>query len=408
MVQSGESLPGGPLSGKAQLGEPFRGEVCHPGMPILQVALVTLALISAALLTRGPSIVTASGDSGEGPGGQRMVVQLDPSASGGSVVSLEARLVELKEASAEGVIGLTSPGFWEGVGHVSFVQTECGECFLRRPPRRTPYKGERAVIHVVNPDTFSLAGIVVLEGRAFTEEDSPEAELVAVVSRAFAEEHFQDGEAIGRRVRIGSSRWIWHTVVGVVEPLRRNTLVARQQPTQDVFLPMAQVPLTDLEIVGTELDALVAESSDLGFTVREIGSLDERPLALERWIQWYGGLWQWSGLAGLLLAVVGVVLTVSRRVREQAQETALRRAVGARWGRLIGHHLGFGIQVGVLGSALGCWLALFSMASILPEGFGLLGDLGPLFLAPALVLAATAGVVAASSAYLNILRTPMT
>jgi hypothetical protein len=103
-------------------------------------------------------------------------------------------------------VSVTTPGFAESVGHLRFAQTECGVCYIPgTPPVPAPFKGEVAVHHAVSPDTFQMAGIEVLEGRGFTPADGPTAEPVAIVSRGFAAKHFQDGDAIGRRVQIGGA-----------------------------------------------------------------------------------------------------------------------------------------------------------------------------------------------------------
>ena len=321
--------------------------------------------------------------------------------------ALRTRITELRTAGVIGDVSLTSPGFWEGLGNVTYAETECGVCVIPGdPPLEVPYLGESAIHHAVNSDTFSLAGIVVYEGRGFTPEDGPGTEPVAVVSRGFASRNFQDGQALGRRVRIGWARTNWHTVVGVIEPLPRATLPARQLPLEDVLVPVAQVPPPDIELVGIGLSSLSAEGSDIGFTLRKFSPFGDRGEALDGWIEWHADLWRWSGLVGLLLAIAGVVLTVTRRVKEEASELALRRALGARRADLVRRHLGFGIKVGAGESALGCWIAFFSVALITPEGFGLPATVGPVFVAPALLLTACTGTAAAASAYIVMRGTP--
>jgi hypothetical protein len=254
VVQTGEMGRGAPLRRDTPLGEPYRGELCHPGVPILQVAAVTAVLITAGLILEGPDLAAGEPASSRPPAGERLVVELPPDRAAEAVASLLGRAAGLLEGGAAVPLSVTSPGFWEGVGHVRYAETECGRCFIPgSPPMLAPYKGERAVHHAVSPDTFRMAGIVVLEGRAFTRDDAADAEPVAVVTRAFALDHFQDGEALGRRVRIGADRRRWHTVVGVVEARPRATLVSRRQPPEDVLVPVAQVAGRELELVAPGL-----------------------------------------------------------------------------------------------------------------------------------------------------------
>ena len=60
--------------------------------------------------------------------------------------------------------------------------------------------------------------VAILEDRGIAAADTWDAAPVAVVSRALARRHFQDGEAIGRRMLLGDDDRTWHTVVGVVSP----------------------------------------------------------------------------------------------------------------------------------------------------------------------------------------------
>jgi hypothetical protein len=399
VVQSAEMMPGAPLHPKTRLAEPFRGELRHPGVPVLQIAAVCMVLASAGALVAGaerlwgPDSVDA--ERGAFANLPRILVTSDPGDATGAIEAILAADSPFR-AGAGGSVSVTTPGFAEGVGHVRYAQTECGECYIPgSPPVRAPFKGETAVHHAVSPDTFQMAGIEVLEGRGFTPDDGPAAEPVAIVSRRFAAEHFQDGEAIGRRVRIGAAGERWHTVVGIVDALPRTRLPARTQPTEDIFVPIAQLPATHVEVMTAGLPALSA----LSVNARAVASPAERDRLLASWTTGFVRLWRGAGLAAAILAMLGVFVTVMRRVREEAPEIAIHRAVGATRGRIIWRYLAFGGGIGAVGAGLGCWAALFVVSAVVPEGFGAPGVLAPVFLnvggSFVLVAALVAGGVAA-------------
>jgi hypothetical protein len=167
------------------------------------------------------------------------------SDSGDATRTIEAILAADSpfRAGAGGPVSVTTPGFAEAWATSATLRPSAASATSPAAPRSVrPFKGEVAVHHAVSPDTFQMAGIEVLEGRGFTPADGPAAEPVAIVSRRFAAEHFQNGEAIGRRVRIGAARDRWHTVVGIVDALPRTRLPARTQPPEDIFVPIASFP----------------------------------------------------------------------------------------------------------------------------------------------------------------------
>ena len=81
-----------------------------------------------------------------------------------------------------------------------------------------PLRSCPAGTNVVSPGFFDTFGLAPVSGRAITTADRSDALPIAVVSRRFAEKFFKDGDAIGRRIRLGGadSKAPWRTIVGVV------------------------------------------------------------------------------------------------------------------------------------------------------------------------------------------------
>jgi hypothetical protein len=396
VVQSAEMRPGAPLHPKTRLAESSRGEASHPGVPVLQIAAVCMVLASAGALVAGAERLW-SADSEEPDRGAfadlpRILMGSAPGDAARSIESVLAPDSPFRGGESRSV-SVTTPGFAEGVGHLRYARTECGDCYIPGdPPVFAPFRGETAVHHGVSPDTFQMAGIQMIEGRGFTSDDGPSAEPVAIVSRGFAAEHFQNGEAIGRRVRIGGVRW--HTVVGVVDARPRTRLPARTQPPEDVFVPIAQVPTHQVEVMAAGTPAITA----LPPNMRAVASPAERDRLVAAWTTGFVRLWRGAGLAAAILAVLGVFVTVTRRIREEAPEIALHRAVGATRNRIVGRYLSLGLGVDAVGAGIGCWASLFVVSAVMPEGFGAPHVLAPVFLRVGGSFVVVAALVAAAVA----------
>ena len=94
--------------------------------------------------------------------------------------------------------------------------------------------------------------IPLLEGRLFTEHDTADHAHVAVVSRTFAQRHWRDGSPIGQRIRFrAQGAQLTAEIVGVVADVRHDAL--DRPPSQEVFVPHAQVPLSEMTFDATTL-----------------------------------------------------------------------------------------------------------------------------------------------------------
>jgi hypothetical protein len=124
-------------------------------------------------------------------------------------------LEHLRAGAAYDTVSLTGDGAAIGLGTVSAVTTDCGLCPLGG--LLVPWHAVAATHQVVSADTFQSLGIHLLAGRGITDADQWDAPRVAVVSRSLAARHFQNGDAIGRRLLFGDDPRTWHTVVGIVE-----------------------------------------------------------------------------------------------------------------------------------------------------------------------------------------------
>ena len=142
---------------------------------------------------------------------------------------------------------LTSPGGLLGLGTVGTVTTDCGQCSEGGLPIR--WRVKAATHQFVSADTFHMLGIRV-RGRARPHPRRCVGRArVAVINRSLAAREFQDGEAIGRGIRVVDDGEQWSTVVGVVDDPPAVGLGAGTQPKYSVYLSVLQHPPESLELM---------------------------------------------------------------------------------------------------------------------------------------------------------------
>ena len=92
---------------------------------------------------------------------------------------------------------------------------------------------------VVSPAYFDTMAIPLERGRASTASDRADGLPAAVVNRAFTSRYL-DGNAVGRRVRVGSEETggPWVTIVGVVGDVHHSQLT--RSPGPQLYVPLAQ------------------------------------------------------------------------------------------------------------------------------------------------------------------------
>ncbi len=270
-----------------------------------------------------------------------------------------ARTAEWIRAGA-GEVGIASTGTVRGAGSRIRIQVDCGRCSLGGLP--LPIRSVSTEVHAVAPDTFVAMGLDLLQGRDFSPGDRGAAVTAAIVSRSMAVLHFQDGRAVGRRIRFPDSEWI--EVVGVVE----DRPDVREADEFALYLPILQARPEVVEVFGPA-PGPVLDAADPG---RAPGArvVDVRP-AVEAFAahRWFRGLLGLLRALALVLAGAGVWAGTRAEVAAEAPETALRRALGASPMRLWCHFGRFALRQ--CGGALlvGGWLAV-ALAVELERSYG--------------------------------------
>lgn len=245
-----------------------------------------------------------------------------------------------------------------------------------------------ANFQVVTPGYFETIGTTLLEGRAFDERDGRDSHQSVVISRSLADRLRKAGqEPLGSRIGLEYGRQREWTVVGIVANARYRGI---QRTDDDLYVNYLQVsiPVRYPVVRGTgaaaELAELVRrEAARLDPTVAvgevaTIGQLIERDTALQRFNM---TLLLFFAAGAILLAAAGVYSVVAENLSERSREIAIRMALGADRGRLIGKLIAATAAFVVLGASAGlsCVLLLgHSVADLLyavtPEDPVILGS----------------------------------
>lgn len=245
-------------------------------------------------------------------------------------------------------------------------------------PGFVPPKNDRPpVYNVISRDFFRVNQMPLLGGRDFSGSDTDRSTTVAIVNEEMAQHYWPKQEAIGRQFTISWNPKVMAEVVGVVKNARTIDLEDAPRPTFYLRFAQHYAPVLSLQL-RTRGDPLTS-IADVRAIVR--GLAPAMPVygvrSMERAIHGINGLFLYEvgaelagalGLAGLILAVVGVYGVISYNVSHRTQEIGIRMALGAQRREIlsmIGRHsllivslsvpLGLGVAA-AMGSLLGDFL----------------------------------------------------
>lgn len=228
-----------------------------------------------------------------------------------------------------------------------------------------------AEIEFVAPSYFRVMGIPIVRGRAFTDADREGSAPVVIVNESVARAHWPGEDPIGKWVEGFSRR---SRVVGVSGNTRFREL---RRPWQSVYLPTQA--FTDHEAsgflvprhlvvhtAGAADDALPAilariRSLDADIPLDDVTTFEallDGELARPRFHAFVSSLF---AFVGLVLATTGIYGVVASFVGQRRAELGVRMALGATPKRLRRWIVSRGLQMSVLGLAIGAAVALPSL-----------------------------------------------
>jgi putative ABC transport system permease protein len=304
------------------------------------------------------------------------------------------------EAAFRALPGVESVGITTGVPG-SAQQRGSAELIVDGLP--VPEKAGYVGSHVMaSPEYFSIMGIDLLAGRAFTARDHFFAPKVAVISESFARRYgLRPQDSIGRRAVL-DHRWV--EIVGVVRDVRTAGPSGRLDAT--AYVPFAQRqdggPLQFvLKTHGNPSQLIAAARAaaariDPNVPLYDIRTFDQLREAHVRDRRFVMTMMSGFGALAFVLAVLGLYAVVSYLVHLRTREIGIRMAMGATSAAVRMSVLANGVAHCLAGLVLGGVLAV-ALSQLLSSR---LRDFGELDLVSLSVASAAFLVSAALAAWL--------
>lgn len=267
-----------------------------------------------------------------------------------------------------------------------------------------PDRGFDVFRYVVSPGYAEAMHLALRGGRFLGEEDNADAPPSVLLSESLAKNEFPGRNPIGKRVHIGPLDRPWYTVVGVVGDVKQNSL-ALDEPNA-VYLTEAQSWYADdtmSMVVRARGDAaaLAPAVENAIWSVNKdqalvrVATMTNLLQAGESTRRFVLILFEAFALVALLLAATGIYGVLSGSVAERTREIGVRAALGASRGSILGLVLHQGMQMAVLGAAVGVGAAAISSRALTALLFGV-SRLDPItYLAVLMLLLTVAGAACA-------------
>ena len=248
----------------------------------------------------------------------------------------------------------------------------------------------------VETDYFATANLTVKNGRLFTADEQKNFKKVCLVDDAVVAQVLQNEDPIGKILEIGKDSYV---IIGVVasrstfEPVI-NSLSDYQTYNQDqsgnVYIPISDWPISyrydepenvivrakstdDMTAAGKKTaDILNANISPTDSTIKyQSKDLLEQAQQLQQLSSSTNSMLIWIAAISLLVGGIGVMNIMLVSVTERTSEIGLKKAIGARKGKIMAQFLTEAAVLtsmgGVLGVASGIGLAqVISMMSGTP------------------------------------------
>jgi hypothetical protein len=225
------------------------------------------------------------------------------------------------------------------------------------------------------PEFFTALGVSPVAGRLLDSGDRRNSRGVVVVNEAFVRAYFDGADPLGRRVTLPNPD-VWRPfglaftlgerlvheaeIVGVIPDVKQSTLIAPVVPA--VYVPQEQWTMRRMAVVvRAEIDdptslipGIRAALAEMDRTIPPVFALYSDVIASATARQRLAALSLVTfGLVALVLAAVGIYGLVAYSASQRHNEIAVRAAMGADQGRLLGMFLGRGLRLAGIGVAAG-------------------------------------------------------
>jgi len=361
-------------------GTGFRQSKGRSLLVISEVSLALVLLIGAALLIRTYVALR----------------NVNPGFDSHHVLTMEMSLTGPKYQKTAGVAELIRDAR-QRLNAIPGVEDSAASCCLPleggfglpfnivgRPTGKSPYTGGAGWMSA-SPGYFSVFKIPIIEGRAFTTQDTTGAPGVVLINEAMAKQYWPKQNPVGQQIIIGKGVGPEfdepaRQIIGVVGSIRDGGLDRNPRPL--MIVPSSQVTdgVTALNnrigpiawLVRTKGDPhqyITAIKSQLrqasgGFSVARVRTMDEIVIHSTASQDFNMLLLTIFGASALILAAIGIYGLMAYSVQQRTQEMGIRMALGADRKRIRNLVVRQGMLLAIIGVVIGTGAA-FGLARFL-------------------------------------------
>ncbi len=231
-------------------------------------------------------------------------------------------------------------------------------------PEPAPDEVPQAHFRMITPTYFQVMGIPLVAGREFSDADREATRHVAVVSWTLARRHWPDRFPLGEHLLVGRDAL---EIVGVCADVKQFGLEAGA--TADLYVPIRQMPPSQAQFVAARMYWVVETGGEplaIADSVRKaVHGLDKdvatsSTRTLDQILQssigsrrFTGDLLRIAGLAGLVLAILGVYAVTAFAVGRRTREIGIRLTLGGTPSQVLRALLGAELRWIAIGLACG-------------------------------------------------------
>jgi putative ABC transport system permease protein len=243
-------------------------------------------------------------------------------------------------------------------------------------PRPQPSDMLNSDLEVVGGDYFSTLKVPLLRGRTFDERDTKDSPRAIIIDQAMAEQYFPGENPIGKRLGVDAGNddegWVMSEIIGVVARMRFHA-VDEMAPLPVIYCSLGQAKRNSLTLFvrstmapalleRTIRDAVTASDSSLPvFDARPMVDRVRESWGSQRLLSFLFSIF--AGLA-LVLATIGLYGLLAYTTLKRVREIGIRLALGARPAQIRALILSHGLQLLLIGSAIGL-VAAFALSRVL-------------------------------------------
>ena len=245
----------------------------------------------------------------------------------------------------------------------------------------TPAPRGRFQLVAATPAIFEVLGVPILQGRAFTADDTATTAPVAVIDERTAADLFGTMTSIGRTITFQRTRWAGEsthplkhlTVVGVARDTDAGAIGRREDGV--VYLPLSQHYEGHLVFTARSADdpdaaaatlRRVISTVDPSLGIRQVGTGETFLGELTLFFRTVAVISSVLGTLALVVALAGLFGVLSHVVASRTRELGIRLALGAGPRRIVGMVLREGLSPVLLGILAGTGLAVLARFAIQP------------------------------------------